>query len=314
MGAVCYQLRVTGLSEDVGTIRVSQLVKALGALQKTARRATSLLATGSGAVRRRGSGWLADATDFKVTGLKAGSTVFEVAALPLATAVPDRFAQRSFWGDSSIADDTPLDLAARAIEEAKETDPAGDWFDSTVLDAILEFPVPKHSPTVSYALSPIGASVRHGSFVLERQARHRIRKRLQSIPASRAFVVSGTIDEIKYPTKGFRLTLPDESHIRGRLVDGAAVESLRPLWGRPVTVEGMVHFKASGRPRLVEARKVMAPVPGDAIFRELPVADALIVGKQDRIRLGPADSINLDRIANKWPGDESIDELMEMID
>lgn len=314
MSAVCYQLRVTGLSDDGGTIRVSQLVGVLDALQQTARRATSLLAMGSGAVKGRGSGWLADATDFKVTGLKAGSTVFEVAALPLATAVPDRFAQRSLWGDSSITDDTALDLVARAIREAQETDPAGDWFDSTVLETILTFPIPKHCPTVSYALSPIGTSNGHGSFVLERQVRHRIRERLQSIPASRAFVVSGTIDEVKYPTKGFRLTLPDESHIRGRLVDGAAVESLRPLWGRPATVEGMVHFKASGRPRLIEARKVMAPVPGDAIFRELPVADAMIVGERDRIRLGPADSINLDRIANKWPGDESIDELMEMID
>lgn len=314
MSAVCYQLRVTGLSKDGGTMGLSQLVKVLGALQVTARRATRLLATGRGAVQGRGGGWLADATDFKVTGLKAGSTVFEVAALPLATAAPDRFAQRSFWDNSSIADDTALDLAARAVEEAKETDPAGDWFDSTVLDAILAFPIPKRYPKVSYALSPVGASISHGSFVLERQARHRIQERLQSIPASRAFVVSGTIDEVKYPTKGFRLTLPDESHIRGRLIDGGAVESLRLLWGRPATVEGMVHFKASGRPRLIEARKVMAQAPGDAIFRELPLADALIVGEQDRIRLGPADSINLDRIANKWPGDESIDELMELID
>ena len=273
MSAVCYQLRVTGLSDDRGTMGMSQLVKVLGTLQVTARRATCLLATGSGAVKGRGSGWLADATDFKVTGLKAGSTVFEVEVLPLATAVPDRLAQRNSWGDSSIADKTPLDLAARAIEEAKETGTAGDWFDSTVLKAILAFPLPKHSPTVSYAL-----------------------------------------DEVKFPTHGFRLTLPDESYILGRLVDGAAVESLRPLRGRPATVEGMVHFKASGRPRLIEARKVMAQVAGDAIFRELRVADALIVGEQDRIRLGPADSINLDRIANKWPGDESIDELMEMID
>lgn len=314
MSAVCYQLRVTGLSESGGTIRVSHLVKALGALEKTARRATSLLATGGGTAKGRRSAWLADATDFKITGLKAGSTVFEVAALPLVAAAPDRFAQPDLWSDNSNAHATALDLAARAIEEAKEPNSDGDWFDSAVLEAISAFPISKDAPEVSYALSPVRASKRHRSFVLDRYAKQRIEERLKTIPASRAFVVSGTIDEVKYLSKGFRLTLPDKSHILGRLVAAAAVESLRPLWGRPATVEGTVHFKASGRPRLIEARTVMAQVPGDAIFRELPVADALFVGEQGRVRLGPADSINLDRIANKWPGDESIDELMEMLD
>lgn len=139
-------------------------------------------------------------------------------------------------------------------------------------------------------------------------------KRSRATPAPRAYVVSGRLDEISYPTKGLRLTLPDESHILGRLVPGVAAESLRPLWGRPATVEGIVHFKASGQPRLVEARKIMAQVPGDAIFHELPVVDPEPAGGRDRIPLGLADSINLDRITNRWPGDESIEELMEMID
>lgn len=127
-------------------------------------------------------------------------------------------------------------------------------------------------------------------------------------------MVSGTIDEIKYSTKDFRLTLPDGSHILGRLAPTVEAESLRALWGHPATVEGVVHFKASGQPRLIEARKVLAEAPGDAVFRQLPVADAPIAGEEGRIRLSAADSINLNRIANKWPGDESIDELMAMID
>lgn len=66
---VRYQLRVTGLAEPEGTMRVSQLHKALGALATTARRATSLVATGSGSSRGRAAEWLTKATDFTVTGL-----------------------------------------------------------------------------------------------------------------------------------------------------------------------------------------------------------------------------------------------------
>lgn len=313
MDAVCYQLRVTGLSGGEGTIRVSQIQKALGALATTARRATSLLATGSGASKGV-PGWLADATDFTITGLKPGSTVIEVAALPLGAAVPERFAQQELWGAESQADVTALDLVARAVEEAKNPDSDGQWFDSAVLKAILDFPISGRTPTVNYTLTPIGVNGRHSSFSLERQAQWGIQRRLQAIPIPRAFIVSGRLDEIKYPSKGFRLTLPDESHILGRLVPAVAVESLRPLWGRPATVEGMVHFKANGQPRLITARKVMAQVPEDAVFRELPVVDPLIAGDQDKVRLHATDSINLDRIVNRWPGDESIEELMEMID
>ncbi len=108
--------------------------------------------------------------------------------------------------------------------------------------------------------------------------------------------------------------LPDESCLLGRLVPAVAAESLRPLWGCAATVEGMVHFKANGRPRLIEARKVMPQVPADAVFCELPVTDALIAGERHGIQFGATESINLDRTVNKWPGDESIDELMGMLD
>ena len=312
---VCYHLRVTGLSEREGAIRVSRLRKALGALATTARRATSLLATGSGSSTGGVAGWLAKATDFTVTGLKPGSTVIEVDALPLGAAAPERFAQQDLWGAESHADVTALDIAARAIEEAKAPDSDGNWFDSAVLQAILAFPISAREPTVDYALNPVGAHSRHCSFLLGAQAKQEIQNRLQAIPAPRALVVSGRLDEIKYPSKSFRLTLPDDSHLLGRLVSAATADSLRSLWGSSATVEGMVHFKASGRPRLIEARKVMvADASADAVFRELPVADALIAGDRDRVRLRASDSIDLDRIANKWPGDESIEELMEMLD
>ena len=314
MNAVCYQLRVMGLSGGEGTMRVSQLHKALGALATTARRATSLLATGSGSSKGGAPRWLADATDFTVTGLNPGSTVIEVAALPLGTAAPERFAQPELWGAESQAKATALDLVAQAIEEAKNPNSDGNWFDGAVLKAILSFPVSGRMSTVNFTLTPIGAHSRHRSFSLEREAKQGIQKRLQAIPAPRAFIVSGRLDEIRYPSKGFRLTLPDESHILGHLVPAVAVESLRPLWGRPATVEGMVHFKASGTPRLIKARKVIAQVAEDAVFRELPMVDPLIAGDQEKVRLRATDSINLDRIVNRWPGDESIEELMEMLD
>jgi hypothetical protein len=48
-------------------------------------------------------------------------------------------------------------------------------------------------------------------------------------------------------------------------------ESLRPLWGHPATVEGMVHFKLNGQPRFIEARKISAPTAGDQVCSSVPM-------------------------------------------
>lgn len=63
MGAVRHRLRTAGISTDGGIVRVSRLHKALGTLATTARRATGLLATGSGWSNREPVGWLTDTTD-----------------------------------------------------------------------------------------------------------------------------------------------------------------------------------------------------------------------------------------------------------
>lgn len=226
MNAVCYQLLVTGLSEGGGPMRVSQFLNVVGALARTARRATRLLATGSGSLNGGAIGWLADATDFAVTGLEPGSTVIEVVALPLGVAAPAQFARRKH-GAESHAEATALDLAAWAVEEAKNPDSDGKWFDSAVLEAILDFPFSTCPPAVTYALIPVGTNSPHRSFSLEPEARQSIQKRFQAMPPPRGLVAQ----------------------------------------------------------------------PED-----------------DTIRLDSTYSINLDRITDRWPGDESIEELMEMLD
>ena len=234
MNAVCYELGVTGLSGGGEALRASQFLATLDALARTARRATRLLVAGSGSLQEVAPGWLADATDFMVTGLKPSPTVIQLAALPLRAIAPERFARREFGGaDSqsveSYPEATTLDLAARAVEDAKDPDSDGKWFDSAVLEAILDFPIPTYAPSIKYTLTPVDANGRHHSFSLGQEARQGIRKRFQAMPLPRTLLSSGQPEE------------------------------------------GVIEL--------------------DATY-----------------------SINLHRIVDRWPGDESIEELMEMLD
>lgn len=290
------------------------LQRVLSALIKTAERATRLLAIGEGLDSGRKHKWLEKSVDFVITGLTPGSTILEIEAPCFADTAKDIFAQTDFWRKSPTPEDTAIDLAAQAIMEAQSDNPAGDCFDASVLESILDLSRAVHSPGVSYELHSVG---RAGlKVVLEGDASQGISEKLKKLPVSRAFITNGKLDEIRHSGGRFRLILNNGLQLLGRVhpeyLDG---EMLRPLWGKSATVEGIVHFKANGQPRLIEARRICEYVEGDMVFAEAPAAYA---SKQQTTMFPPqmdatskTDPMNL---WGAWPGDEPIEELLEQLD
>ena len=308
-----YQLRISGLRENEGQIKIVDLQRVLDALIKTSERATRLQATGEGSAKGPKPKWLDASVDFTITGLEAGSTVLGIEAPLLGETAYEEFAQQEFWRDQPRLDDTALDLAAYAIQEAGDANSAGDRFDSGVLDAILKFRKAARASGIRYELTSEGSA--HGRFTLDENVCVRVGERLKKIPVPKAFIVSGRLDEIKHGGGRFRLLLDSDSQLLGRLrPDSLDAEVLRPLWGKPTTVEGMVHFKASGQPRLIEAYRMSVCAEGDDVFKEMPSVEktekqSLVVAQVERVR--SADPLEL---AGAWPGDEPIDELLAQLD
>lgn len=313
-----YQLRLTGLREGKGQIKAVRLYRVLVALLKTAERATHLLATGAGSRKGPNPSWLDDSIDFTITGLQPGSTVLDIAAPRLGETASEVFAQRQFWPDqaeteSPSLDDTALDLASLAIHEAQAEDSPGDRFDGSVLDAILGFGKAAKTSALRYELVPQDAA--HDGFVLDARSYARIEARSKAIPSPKAFIVSGRLDKIEHDAGRFRLLVNPRSALLGRLDPNAlTVESLRPLWGKQTTVGGMVHFKANGQPRLIEARRIGSRMEGDAIFEEMPAAEIPGAPVFTREQERHAKSFDLMKLWGTWPGDEPIEELLAQLD
>lgn len=313
-----YQLRLTGLREGEGQIKAVRLQRVLDALLKTAERATHLLATGAGSRKGPPPTWLNDSIDFTITGLQPGSTVLDIAAPRLGETASEVFAQRQFWPNqaetaSPSLDDTALDLASLAIHEAQAEDSPGDRFDGSVLDAILGFGKAARTSALRYELVPQDAE--HESFVLDARSYARIEARSKAIPSPKAFIVSGRLDKIEHDAGRFRLLVNPRSALLGRLDPNALnVEALRPLWGNQTTIEGMVHFKANGQPRLIEARRIGSRVEGDAIFEEMPAAEIPGAPVFTREQERRAKSFDLMKLWGTWPGDEPIEELLAQLD
>ena len=309
-----YQLRLEGLREAEGHIRAATLIRALDALVKTAEKATRLAATGRSGGRGAKPRWLKAALDFTVTGLGSGSTTLDIEAPPLGAVPAAGIAQQDFWLQQPDIRDTALDLGARAAAEAQKTGASGDYFDGDVLRAILGLGKAAETPEARYELIPQDPA--RSGFVLRASACAQIRERLHLIPVPRAFVVSGRLDEIRHGMGRFRLLIDSDRSLPGRL-DRAwlDVELLRPLWGKLATVQGMVHFKASGQPRFIEARRITAHAEGDALFETMPEAD--MAGLEAPLRRAPVKTMRrVDPMVlwGAWPGDESIEELLAELD
>ena len=192
-----YRFRLEGLSEAKGHIRAGTLVRALGALLGTAERATRLAATGRSVARGRRPAWLRAAMDVTVTGLGTGSTTLDIQA-PRLSDVHIDLAQRDRWLERPDVGDTALDLAARAVTEAKGSNAIGDYFDSSILGEILKLGrAAEGSTDVRYELIPENGT--RSGFVLRGSDCSGLRDRRELIPASRAVVVSGRLDEIEPP-------------------------------------------------------------------------------------------------------------------
>lgn len=127
-------------------------------------------------------------------------------------------------------------------------------------------------------------------------------------------MVPGWLDRIRLKRGRFRLRLRDGRSLPGRLdLEEVGVEALRSLRGCKVSVTGMVHFGPDGAPRTIVARHLAPGTVADDIFEPLPRnvlsgAPGIPPEVEEQMR-----EFDWDRIKGAWPGDETIEELLDQL-
>jgi len=307
-----YQLRISGLTEDSGKIKATTLTGVVEALRKVAETTVLLLATGTGSSKGAKPKWLKEVTDFVITDLSSCSTILGLEAPKLKYAAHDQFAQDKMFGRQTNLEDTSLDLVAASIKETQMESPVGEYFDTSVMEAIKEFSKVAGTTAV-YQLTPEGCA--HGEFLLDSKEFSVISEKQQNIPNPHTTIISGTLDEIKYGNGYFCLLMDEKTLINGRLnLDLEGVETLRHLWGKPATARGKIFFKASGQARFIEAEKIWAKEKGDDIFKKMPSAPKTISETLFELERSQDKAFDIQKLVGTWPGDESIEELLAELD
>jgi hypothetical protein len=303
-----YSIRIKGLKSEDGTVSVKVLTELLQDIQQAAQRSVRLLLDGSSVKHGPAPAWLEASTDFLITGLGKGSTVVELNAPVLGETAAEFLQQPDMWREIPSADDTSLTILALCLHDAVSNNLDSDRFDRGVLESIA------HLDRVFKAASSVEIVRRDCKERASLSVSSETLKSVQAVrsrtPDPQSVVISGKLEEIGHKAGQFKLELPGLNSLRGRVhPEFLDSEDLRNLWGKKVSIRGVVHFKPSGAARFIEAEVLKLMETGEEIFERLPVAVQMEAPFAGLVQAAK-ETVEISEFWGQWPGDESIEELL----
>jgi hypothetical protein len=312
MDILKYKLKIEGLDSPSGTISTRALSELLKQFTATAERGLRLVIEGQSTKTGPSPKWLEKATDFTFTGILTGSTVLEMEAPTLQNAIPDQIIQQDLWGITPEPNDTAISFISRSIRDMSAENLESDYYDAGVLSSLLEL---KPFLSARARAIKIHCDDRAGDdFDIDFPIIENVEKLRMRIPEPRAFMLAGYLEQVAYSRKRFQMHLPDGQVIQGCINDEfMSIEDLRQLWGKKVSAKGIVNFRPSGKIRLLEAQMLKPMEEGEEIFETAPVVQTQFeFAKQ--LQAEASRRGWLKDIWGKWPGDESIEDIMKEIE
>jgi hypothetical protein len=303
-----YKLKIEGLKTPPGTISIRALKDLVDTVIESSERGLRLAVQGESVKPGPLPTWLARSLDFTVTGLKKGSTTLLLDAPELGETAAEEIKQQDLWYSKPTPSDTAISLLSRSVREAVSENLESNAYDKGVLDGLLSFE--SFFKTFGNKLVVQARSRPAENFSLGCGELDHIRHLKAETPEPRALVISGQFDLIQHSRRGFHLMMSNGQVIPGTIDrEILNVENMREFWGRKVTIKGIVHFNPGRKVRLLEAQTIKLTEKGEEIFEKMPAVPrpvALFDSDLQKSSVGPA----LKEIWGKWPGEESIDELL----
>lgn len=312
MKAIDYKIHIKGLKSQSGSIPIIALKEIANALLKSTDRILRLFVEGQSVKSGKAPEWLKKSLDFTIMGITSGSTVITLEAPLLIDSMPEYFEQKKLWQEDVInPDESALSLLSKSVADVSAENRDSDYFDTGVLDALLAF----KSITPSYAseISIVSKKKSSDNFKISPDEIKKIKTIKASTPLPRTIVLSGFFNLIEHHNRRFQLRMENGKTLNGIMdPELVAPERMRQFWGQRVTIKGKGNFKPSGNIRNIEAQFIQSFESGDEILQQVPIIQKQFKFTEEYFAEKNS-SKSLKKIWGKWPGNESIDELLEAL-
>lgn len=133
-----------------------------------------------------------------------------------------------------------------------------------------------------------------------------------SIPEPKRIILNGQLDEMKVSKNKLGLVTP-EGLVHVFANDNAIIQGIVDYLGKEVTISGIAHFKPNGQLSYIDIQEYFSPGSKDSFYSKKP--QAMNVEQQALFQIKQGKRRNpLSAITGKWPGDESFDDLIKMLE
>lgn len=293
-----------------GTIPFDMLVEIAEALKEVSGGALRVLMEGHSTKKGKQPEWLQASTAFELTGLKPGSTVLEINTPRLSDTLVS--AQMPLpYGDIQIEDiskGSALDLGLMAFQQAFQGD------DTSLLDKALLKDMQRLKRVFNN---------NHGSFILSGRNRSSIRlnaerfkqiRRLESsIAPSITARITGKLELMRHSNSSVQI-IADGQTIRAYLTDRLSFADAKEFFGEEVTLDGIAHFDAKRKVSRFEVKTIRLASASDDYFRRMPEPLAQQLSMVQEAQIQGYSGTKLNKVIGKWPGTETLSELLAMLD
>lgn len=308
--SVQYRVSIKGLPTPKGAISFSALGRIIEVLSQGSERALRLALEGGSKKKGPTPLWLARSADFVLTDIRPGSTTLVFEAPTLGAVAGRQIKQQDLWAVVPEPEDTALTVLSKSVRDAENENLDSESYDLGVLESLLGFRRILDEDNVTIRISSLKRKT--DSFKLDVKSFKKIEMLRTVTPESQAVLLTGFLDLIVHSKHRFEFTLENGQTVRGKIDETLIpVENMRQFWGKKVTIKGTLHFAASKKPRFLEAQVINPRSSSDDVLSSisypLPIKD--IIARVHR----ESNEVSVSEIWGKWPGDESIDELMRAL-
>ncbi|MCC6600947.1 MAG: hypothetical protein IT223_09775 [Crocinitomicaceae bacterium] len=133
-----------------------------------------------------------------------------------------------------------------------------------------------------------------------------------SIPEPKKIIINGQLDEMKVSKNKLGLVTQD-GFVNIFANDNTIIQGIVDYMGKDVTISGMAHFKPNGQLSYIEIQEYFEPGQKDSFYSRKPVSMNIEQQLLFQIKQGKKHN-PLSAITGKWPGDESFDDLIKMLE
>ncbi len=254
--------------------------------------------------------WLEESVNFQLTGIQKGSTDLMVEA-PILEDVLQQIQIPMFGRNpQSLQKYTGIDLALESFNQAFGNKKEDDLLDKYLLQKMEDYR--SLFQNGKGAIQIRGYNYEKPTEITHQSFEHIKKLEKQTPPRSRA-QISGTLDLMQY-SKDLIQVKTKQGDIHALLTGGIQFGDISQYFGQKVTLQGIANFKPSGKVSAIEVDSVRPATEEDEWFTKEPSPIKEQLDLKELRTEQKYKGTKLDNITGKWPGDEPIEELLEMLD